>query len=76
MPKKIEGTPPPERANIANLIESPLTRAEIEEFVCLVDGNPHPFEGRVLELKAKSGLSWRKITMQPFLKKKLPPEGT
>lgn len=44
--------------NRNNLALSKLNDAEIEEFIALVEGKCHPFEGRAVELKNRSGLTW------------------
>lgn len=53
----------PIKVNAVKLEESELTNEEIREFIALVDGGMHPFTGRAVELKNKSGLTWNQIEL-------------
>jgi hypothetical protein len=43
------------------LNQATLTPEQMKEFLSLVQGQSHPFTGRALELKNKSGLTWSQI---------------
>jgi hypothetical protein len=53
----------PIKVNAVKLEESELTNEEIREFIALADGAMHPFAGRAVELKNKSGLTWNQIEL-------------
>lgn len=49
--------------NLLKLEETELTGEEIQELIRLTQGQNHPFTGRALELKQKSGLTWNQISL-------------
>jgi hypothetical protein len=51
-----------ERVLQAGYEQGQLTHEEHAEFAGLVRGRSHPFTGRALELKQKSGLTWSQLT--------------
>lgn len=50
------------RVKTGAIWESQLTADEIAEFTSLVEGQTHPVQGRAMELKNKSGMTWNQLT--------------